>query len=52
MLVGQIQKSLQELESRQTREQRDKWKEKGQSASTGFEALDRTAQVQSEATAR
>lgn len=48
-LVSLVQKSLEEQLHRNTRDERDKWKETGESAAKGFDILDQVAVVQSEA---
>lgn len=48
-LVSLVQKSLEEQQHRNTRDERDKWKETGESAAKGFDILDRVAAVQTEA---
>jgi DNA repair exonuclease SbcCD nuclease subunit len=48
-LVSLVQKSLEEQQHRNTRDERDKWKETGESAAKGFNILDQVAVVQSEA---
>lgn len=47
-LVSMVQKSLEEQQHRNTRDERDKWKETGESAAKGFDILDQVAVVQSE----
>jgi hypothetical protein len=47
-LVSSIQKSLEEQQHRSTRDERDKWKETGESLAKGFDILDQVAQVQTE----
>lgn len=48
-LVTLVQKSLEDQQHRNTRDERDKWKETGESAAKGFDILDRVAAVQKEA---
>lgn len=48
-LVSLVQKSLEDQQHRNTRDERDKWKETGESAAKGFDILDRVAAVQNEA---
>lgn len=47
-LVSLVQKSLEEQLHRNTRDERDKWKETGESAAKGFDILDKVAAVQTE----
>lgn len=47
-LVSLVQKSLEEQLHRNTRDERDKWKETGESAAKGFDILDQVAAVQTE----
>jgi len=47
-LVSLVQKSLDEQQHRNTRDERDKWKETGESAAKGFNILDQVAAVQTE----
>jgi len=47
-LLELVQKSLEDQERRETRDERDKWKEKGESAAKGFDILVQVAEVQAE----
>ena len=48
-LVGLIQEALEEQAAREPRDERDKWKERGESAAKGFALVLQTAEVQTEA---
>jgi DNA repair exonuclease SbcCD nuclease subunit len=45
-LVALVQKSLEEQQHRNTRDERDKWKETGESAAKGFDIVVQVAEVQ------
>jgi DNA repair exonuclease SbcCD nuclease subunit len=45
-LVVEIQKALEDEELRETRDERDKWKERGESAAKGFDLVVQAAEVQ------
>jgi exonuclease SbcD len=45
-LVSLVQKSLEEQQHRNTRDERDKWKETGESAAKGFDIMVQVAEVQ------
>jgi hypothetical protein len=47
-LVELVRNSLEEQQNRNTRDERDKWKETGESAAKGFDILDQVAAVQTE----
>lgn len=47
-LVSLVQKSLEDQQHRVARNERDKWKETGESAAKGFDVLDRVAAIQTE----
>ncbi len=47
-LVELVQKSLEDQERRETRDERDKWKEKGESAIKGFDLVVQVAEAQRE----
>jgi len=47
-LVALIQKSIEEKAFRETRDERDKWKEKGESAAKGFDQMVTIAEAQTE----
>jgi len=48
-LLGLIQKAMEDQATREPRDERDKWKERGESAAKGFELVVQTAEVQTEA---
>jgi len=45
-LVSLVQKSMEEQQHRNTRDERDKWKETGESAAKGFDIMVQVAEVQ------
>jgi DNA repair exonuclease SbcCD nuclease subunit len=47
-LVDLIQKATEEQAAREPRDERDKWKERGEAAAKGFELVVQTAEVQTE----
>jgi DNA repair exonuclease SbcCD nuclease subunit len=47
-LIDSIQHALEERDSRGTRQERDRWKEQGESAAKGFDLLVHVAEVQTE----
>ena len=47
-LLGHIQKSLADRANREPRDERDKWKEKGESATKGFDLVVQVAEAQTE----
>jgi len=47
-LVGLVQKAMEEQASREPRDERDKWKERGESAAKGFDLVVQMAEVQTE----
>jgi len=47
-LLHLVQQALDDLELRETREERDQWKEKGESAAKAFDLLVQVAEVQAE----
>jgi DNA repair exonuclease SbcCD nuclease subunit len=47
-LVDLVQKALEEQAQRETRDERDKWKETGESAAKGFETMVKVAEAQGE----
>lgn len=48
-LVSLIQKAMEEQATREPRDERDKWKERGESVTKGFDLMVQTAEVQTEA---